>query len=296
METFDFRGLPVRYTRTGTGSPVVCLHNGGTSHVIWREVTARLASQFEFFALDLPGYGASAKPGTGYTLDNYAAMTGDFVDALGLSPVVLLGNCMGSAMSLRFAMKRPEDVRALVLVNPLTEATFSAGWLGVTYLFPKRLPRFAAPLYGQLARLRLPQWTTGQAVNFQLGPVGRAQGLGKMPELNACYASEGQLRSLLAVVDDLATYGDADRFVPGPGFPPVCTIWGTDNLVLSARAGRKLNETLRPRRAEWLKGCGHLPMLEKPEEVAAIIGEFLSAHGRAAPGAGKPARPAGASR
>ncbi len=276
METFNFRGLPIRYTRSGDGDPVVFLHNGGTSHVIWRDVTARMAATHELFALDLLGYGKSAKPGSGYTLDNYAAMVGDFIDTLGLSPATLVGNCMGSAMSLRFAMKRPADVSALVLVNPLTEATFSAGWLGSTYRLRKSFPSIAGPIYDQIGRFTLPKWTSGQSISFQLGSAGRARKLQNMPELRECYTSKGQMRSMLAVVADLSAYGDADRFSPGEDFPPICTIWGLENLVLSADAGRQLNNTLKPRRAEWLEGCGHLPMLEKPEQVTAIIESFLS--------------------
>ncbi len=275
METFDFRGLPIAYTRAGEGRPLVFLHNGGTSHAIWREVTARLGDKYEVFALDLFGYGASAKPESGYTLENYVGMVGEFVGHHGLKPVTLVGNCMGSAMSLAFAKNRPQDVRALVLVNPLTEATLLAGWLGALHRLQRGAPGVAEKLYGLLGRFQAPSWSAAQALSFQLGSRGRARGVQHNPDLCACYSSEGQMRSLFGILSDLGNFGTLDRFTPGKDFPPICTIWGLENRVLSAKAGRELNKTLRPQREEWLSDCGHLPMLERPEEVTATIEEFL---------------------
>lgn len=63
---------------------------------------------------------------------------------------------------------------------------------------------------------------------------------------------------------------------PGPGFPPICTIWGEQNRILSARAGARLDDTLHPHTRIRLTECGHLPMVEDPETVTNIITTFLS--------------------
>jgi pimeloyl-ACP methyl ester carboxylesterase len=275
MEEFAFRGLPVKYAHEGAGAPVILLHNGGASHTIWRDVIPNLAASHEVFALDLPGFGASAKPGSGYTLGNYVEMIGDLVDLHGLKPVSLVGNCMGSAMSLAFADDRPADVRALVLVNPLTDATFTGGWLGPLLRARKLAPGLSRLTYSALGPLRLPDWVGVLSLRFQLGKQGVSRGLQKTEELCECYSSPGQMRSLLGVLDDLVNYAVLDRMSPGDGFPPICTIWGLQNRILSPDAGRRLNVTLRPRRQEWLPGCGHLVMLEQPDEVARIIREFI---------------------
>ena len=272
MKTFDFQGLQIRYVQEGNGEPIVFLHNGGTSHAIWRDVMRALDGH-ERFALDLLGYGESSKPESGYELATYVEILAAFVDRLG--PVRLVGNCMGSAISLAFAIERPSAVRALVLVNPLTDATFSAGQLGAMLALRKRLPAVSATVFGAMSHMSLGAWLGSYVVRMQLGAHGVERRVHETEDLCACYASDGQSRSLVRVLEDLPNYAALDRFEPGPGFPPICTIWGTQNRVLSPVAGKKLNETLRPAREEWLEGCGHLPMLEQPERVAAILRTFF---------------------
>lgn len=282
MQTFETQGLNIAFERSGTGSPIVLLHNGGTSHAIWNEVVARLSASHETFALDLLGYGASSKPGVGYDLDHYVEILAAFVEAHRLAPVTLIGNCMGSAISLAFAKRSPQLVRALVLINPLTDATFSAGRLGSMLGFAKSAPSLSEAVYSGLAKLPLSKWIGGQALRFQTGSQGATRKVQDVAELRACYSSPGQMASLMGVLRELKHFAVLDHFVPGEGFPPICTIWGTDNRVLSAKAGRRLNQNLRPARQEWLAGCGHLPMLEQPDEVTRIIQEFLDKERRVA--------------
>ncbi len=275
METFDFRGLPIAYERTGEGPPVIMLHNGGASHAIWQDVATRLADRYEIFALDLLGFGDSAKPGVGYTLDNYVAMLEEFVRVHGLDKVALVGNCMGCAISLAFTERHPDSVTALVLCNPLTESTFLGGWLGPLLWLRERLPAVNRAAYRLIGRLKLTTGMGSAATLFQLGPQGRGRKVHRNADVAGCYASTGQLESLLGVLDDLQNYAVIDELTPRPGFPPICTIWGMKNKIVSPSAGRRLNATLHPARQEWLDDCGHLLMLERPDEVADVIDGFV---------------------
>lgn len=275
MESFNFRGSSIAYAHTGQGEPVIMLHNGGASHAIWAGVTERLADKYEIFALDLLGFGESAKPGAGYTLDNYVAMLEEFVSSRGLERVALVGNCMGCAISLAFTDRHPDKVKALVLCNPLTESTFLGGWLGPFLWLRERMPALNRQVYRLLGHLKLTNGIGSVATLFQLGPRGRALGVHRNPDVCGPYAATGQLESLLGVLDDLENYAVIDNLAPPQGFPPICTIWGLKNKIVSPKAGRRLNSTLHPAREEWLGDSGHLLMLEQPDEVALIIDGFL---------------------
>jgi pimeloyl-ACP methyl ester carboxylesterase len=281
METFEHDGLLIRYVRAGAGDPLVLLHNGGTSNAIWKDVVP-LLDGFEIFALDLLGFGASSKPERGYELERHVAILSAFIDAHRLEPVFLVGNCMGSAISLAYARHRPSAVRAMVLINTLTAATFAKGIYGPMLGLPRRAPAIVSVMSKIAVGSRFGQY----GVLSQLGRYGRERGIHQRQELCACYAEATQSRALLGILADIPNYAVLDRFVPPREFPPICTLWGLENRVLRAAEGRGLVSTLRPARQEWLEGCGHLPMLERPDEVATIVREFFaSTSGRRASGA-----------
>ena len=279
MHSFDFRGLPVRYVRQGKGEPLVFIHNGGSSHAIWKGVLPALTDRFEVFALDLPGFGASPGPEGGYVLADYIDLLAAFVDAHCVLPARLVGNCMGSAIALGLAMRRPQDIAAIVLLNPLTAATFAKGWLGSALWLRKQAPGISQAIYATLGRVVLPKPMGEQALAFQFGTVGRTRQLHRNADISACFTRGNQMRSLLGVLDDVMNYAVFDTLRPDAGFPPLCTIWGLENRVLSASAGRKLNQTLAPVREEWLEACGHLVMIERPDEVGGIIRDFFGGQG-----------------
>lgn len=278
MNTFSWNTWSIAYERHGAGTPLLFIHNGGTSHAIWMEVIALLSDSYDCIAIDLLGYGDSSKPETGYTMDQYVALIEALLDSLAIPSAFLVGNCMGSAISVHTARQHPARVRGLLLVNPLTEATFQAGWLAAALALRQRMPGLAGPLFRRLGTIQLPRWTAPLTLAFQVGKSGRKRGVQQHAGLQNCHSSEGQLRSMLAVLDDIEAYAEVDRFVPPSGFPPIMTVWGQQNRVLSARAGESLNTTLQPVSAHTLPDCGHLLMLEKPDELAAMIRTFVDAH------------------
>ncbi|WP_446221911.1 alpha/beta fold hydrolase [Nocardia sp. IBHARD005] len=74
-----------------------------------------------------------------------------------------------------------------------------------------------------------------------------------------------------AIFREIPLLGELENFVPPTGFPPITTVWGRRNRVLSARAGATLNRALKPSRAIVVDGAGHLVMVEAPEQVTAAV-------------------------
>lgn len=250
------------------------LHNGGTSHRIWRAQMQELSRSHEVVALDFPGFGGSARwrPG-GSRLEDHVEIIAEAVDRWNLAPVSLVGNCMGSAAALAYAQRYPANVRALVLINPLTSDTLAKGGLG-PFL---RINGSAAGrrLLRSLAEtLTIPRMLAPSVVKFQLGPDGRRAEVHRNTDLLADLTGRDRLPALVDLLDDSASYA---RLAKTPDrLPPTCTIWGSRNRVLSPAAGHMLSEALAVTRSEYLDGCGHLPMLEAPDRITAIISEFIA--------------------
>ncbi|APA99623.1 alpha/beta fold hydrolase [Nocardia seriolae] len=266
MPEFDYHGVSVAYEHAGSGDPILFLHNIGGDRRIWADQTRALAATHSVYALDLFGYGDSDSPAGGYTVDNYVRMVSEFIAAHGLTDVTMVGNCFGSALSLLYARRESQNVRALVLCSPLTAATLRptpTGWTA----------RAAAtmPLDSVVGAIRLPGVAANLVVREQLGPRGRGMGAAAFAGLRARWSEPRRLLPPAAIARDLPKLAALDDFRPGPGFPPVTTIWGAKNRILSAAAGARLNATLSPVRAIELPDCGHLVMLEEPETVTGAI-------------------------
>lgn len=270
MPTFTHGGLTIAYRDAGSGPAVVMLHNGGTSSTIWRHQLTELSADHRVIAVDLPGFGESPRPAVPARLSEMVDLVGALIRAKGLAPVLMVGNCMGSNIAATLARREPDLVRGVLAVNPLTEASFSAGGIG----FLHRMRRVAAGptrAVRSISRKVRPVRPAGTAtLRFQLGPKGVALGLHHDPELLACQLRADQLPALVDVLDDMDAYGELDR-EGVPAAVPVWIVWGERNRVLSRRNATHLDDVMHAQRTEVVPGCGHLPMLEDPPAITHLI-------------------------
>ncbi len=116
-------GLRVRYLEMGEGPPVIFIHGSAPGASAWSNFKGSFAefagAGFRAIGLDLIGYGDSDKPSNArYTLDFHVKGLKALADALGQSPVSIVGNSLGGAVAMRFAMDHPAQVKKLVLLAP----------------------------------------------------------------------------------------------------------------------------------------------------------------------------------
>ncbi|MCL9814548.1 alpha/beta fold hydrolase [Natranaeroarchaeum aerophilus] len=117
----DVDGRHLHYITAGSGStPVVFLHGGivDAATLSWGGSIAPFAHERRVIALDLPGYGSSSRPeAADYTTAYHTDVLGDFLDALNISPVTLVGVSMGGGIALQYALYNQSRVQKLVLVD-----------------------------------------------------------------------------------------------------------------------------------------------------------------------------------
>ena len=275
VDMIDFRGTKVWFHKMGTGRPLLFLHNGGNSHAIWNRQLSHFANAYECFAFDLPGYGKSTNPSTRFTLRSYVDFLQEFMRRMEMERVILIGNCVGSAIALAHAMEKPESVERLVLFNVLTKSTIREGLLGPLFKLTAPVPFVRPLLRSACGGFRAPRFIAKYSVAMQYGKKNACD-----PRLDAqlcaLYNQKGQVGALTDILVDIDAFDKFDRFRIPDEFPPVYVMWGQYNNVLPCQSGRRLVDTLRPKRFEVIEGAGHLAMYEAAEEVNARIEDFFS--------------------
>ena len=132
-------GVVVHYRDQGPrGAPtLVLIHGFSASLIDWDDWTDRLDNRYRVIRLDLPGHGLTRAP-AGYhaSIDGYADLVDDVTRRLNAPRFVLAGNSMGGGMAWVFALRHPERLDGLVLVD-------AAGW-------PRRSPQKGSPVIFKL--------------------------------------------------------------------------------------------------------------------------------------------------
>lgn len=270
METFTHGRLSMAYQDEGTGPAVIFIHNGGTSSTIWRHQIEALKTDHRVIAVDLPGFGASALPKPAAELSEMVSMIIALIEAEDLAPALLVGNCMGSNIAVSIADRDPSLVTGILTVNPLTAVSFGGGKIGFLHKMSNHMAGPTRMMRGAARHVRVPKFVGKMTLRFQLGREGVAQGLHKDPELLACQTRKEQLPALIDVLDDMSAYGGVDTLEKAPPVP-TWIVWGDQNRVLSRDKAAGLEQQLGAEQVDVVDNCGHLAMLEKPEQITALI-------------------------
>ena len=118
MPVFDHAGIRFSFEEDGAGRPVVLLHATASGAMQWRSLSEHLRRRYRVLAVDLPGYGATARTADGPGLAGHAAVVRAVADHCG-EPVHLVGHSFGGAVALNAAIAMPDLVRSLTVIEPV---------------------------------------------------------------------------------------------------------------------------------------------------------------------------------
>jgi pimeloyl-ACP methyl ester carboxylesterase len=260
MDVVEVAGLHIAFERTGAGPGLLLLHGAVCDSRVWRHELQAFADDFTVVAWDAPGCGRSSDPPDHFRMPDYARCLGGFVDALGLSPVHVLGHSWGSALALELYRQQPSVVRSLVLAGAY------AGWAGS--LRPEEVAarvQFACEVADQLPGGFDPTSMRGlfskampadraaelQAIMSEIRPIGT--------RVMAYSLADADLRDVLPRIDvpTLLLYGDADERSP-------------------VSVARSLHAAIPDSRLTIMAGLGHESFLESAATFAAEVRDFLT--------------------
>ena len=116
MQHIRINGIRMGYVDTGKGAAVLLLHGLGGSHDEWRMQIPVFAARHRVIVPDLRGCGVSERREP-FTIPQHARDISALLAALAIEHIHVIGLSMGGAAAIEFALRKPEVVRSLVLVN-----------------------------------------------------------------------------------------------------------------------------------------------------------------------------------
>ncbi|MEM1439100.1 MAG: alpha/beta fold hydrolase BchO [Pseudomonadota bacterium] len=148
----DAGGLRWHVQIEGRGASILFLHGAGASAHSFRPLIAALADTYTGIAVDLPGHGYTTAFAQGaYTLRRTARAIGDLLDALEVSPTLIVGHSAGAAIALQWLLDQPADARPpLLAINPALRPF--GGVAGFAFPVMARLAAASGSLPQYLAR------------------------------------------------------------------------------------------------------------------------------------------------
>jgi pimeloyl-ACP methyl ester carboxylesterase len=258
--------LRTTYVRTGQAdarsTPILLLHGFDSSVLEYRRLQPLLAIERETYAVDLLGFGFSDRTaGNGFTPDDIDQHLYDTWRSLIDRPVVLVGASMGGAAAIRFALRHPEAVDRLVLLD-------SAGIANGPIL-----GKFLVPPFDRLA------------TDFLKRPNVRSS-IGASAYFNKQLNSD-DARCCAALHLEMPNWHEAlVAFTQSGGYPsirrqlgnitiPTLILWGRNDKILGTKDARVFDRDLPNSQLHWIDQCGHVPHLEAPQATASHILAFV---------------------
>lgn len=249
----------------GAGPPVLFAHGLLWDTRLFAPQVAALQGQHRCIAYDHRGQGRSEVTADGYDMDTLAADAAALIERLDVAPVDFVGLSMGGFVGLRLAIRRPELLRSLVLIDtsaaPEPPANlpryrllnFIARWFGFRPVVDRVMPiLFGTTFLADPARAA--ERATYRARLLALDRIGTPRAVRGVIERAGVEAELQRIRTPTLVIvgeEDVAT-------------PPACA-----EALAAGIAGAQL---LR------IAGAGHTSTLEQPAAVNAALAEFLARH------------------
>jgi pimeloyl-ACP methyl ester carboxylesterase len=269
FETVETKRGAISTLQAGVGKPVLMLHGlGGTKASFLPTVGALAPQGRRVIAVDLPGFGDSAKPiAARYDPKFFSQAVIALMDALGLEQTDIVGHSLGGRVTLEVVMHAPERFRKAVLMTP------SLAWLRERPWAP--FLRLVRPELGLLQPAPRP---VVERVVKQLIPGGgsRYATAGIDEFLRAYMTARGRAAFYASArqiyLEDPERFWDRLRKLE----PPALFVWGSRDPLVPAAFERHVRDAV-PQAKHVTLNSGHIPQIERPTELHAAIGRFLAA-------------------
>lgn len=257
---------PIHLFERGEGPALLLMHGMWGDWRDWEPVLEGLAEQHRVIAIDLPGFGDSAKPDADYAADIFIGALDAVIAQLDLRNVTLVGNSFGGLVALLYALARPECFARLVLVDTgglhrWSEAEIIEGRQRYTRANILRL----TPAFNEL--MFAPLFTQGPSA-ISRGYIAKQNAKLARPDFPQ-YARA--IERSIAMALDLCLVARLHEIVA-----PTLLIHGAKDQIVPLAAVEAGARRFPRAELKVLSECGHVPQLECPGEVVEAISAFVA--------------------
>lgn len=253
--------MTLQVSVSGSGTPLVLLHGWLFPGAVWEPLAAELAQHFRVHVVDLPGYGRNVN----YVCEPYDME--QLIAAISSSvprDSVAIGWSLGALIAIDWALLRPEQLRAVVLIGGTPRFTTAPDWPFGTP--PEQLAAFTQACQDDMAGT-IKRFASSQAKGIPQ-PNATIRFLNRVLAQNPPPADD-------ALVGGLHLLRDIDyRDNLGEISLPTLVIHGGEDSVIPVQAGETLARHIPDARWACFADSGHVPFLVKPRAVADTIQEF----------------------
>jgi pimeloyl-ACP methyl ester carboxylesterase len=259
----------VHYQESGAGAPVVFLHGYLMGAHLWDPVVRLLQDEFRCLVPELPfgAHPAPLRPGADLTAAGLGRLVADFLDALDLSAVTLVGNDSGAAVAQVVAARHAGRLGGLVLATgdafdnfppppfrPLIAAARAGALTPLLAMLKARPARSLPTAYGWLTHGDLPH----DLIDSWVAAYFADQGVRR--DLRRLTAALGDDDFMNEIAAELATFTK-----------PALLAWAADDKFFPAEHARRLAAILPDARLELIAGSRTWVMRDQPRQTARLI-------------------------
>ncbi|MDE0344916.1 MAG: 3-oxoadipate enol-lactonase [Boseongicola sp.] len=236
------------------GTPVAFSSSLGTDYRLWDPILPFLPSGLRLIRYDMRGHGLSSCPRPPYPMGALVADAEALLDHLGVRDSVFVGCSIGGMIAQGLAVKRSDQVRAMVLSNTAVK-------IGTTEAWQERIDAVKSGGIESLADAVMERWFSRE---FRATPelVAWRNMLTRQPDDGYIGGS-----SAISGTDFHATTANL--------ILPTLVIAGSEDGSTPPDLVRETAELVKESRFALIRRAGHLPMVERPEEFAGHLTEFL---------------------
>lgn len=251
--TINIKGQKLRYDCYGDGPHAVIVMHGWGCKASTMDLLAKAATlpQTTVYNLDLPGFGESSEPPASWGVYDYAELIEDFVKALGLDKVSLIGHSYGGRIAIVYASRNP--VEKVILVD-------AAG------IKPRRSLKYYTKVYSfKLAKHALPYLVGQKKADEIINGMRRKAGS----------SDYSQASNVMRAVMSRSVNQDLTKHLPAIKAPTLL-IWGEKDTATPIRDARKMERLIPDAGLVSYPEAGHYSFLDRPAQTAAVVSNFLT--------------------